>query len=622
MCGIAGLIAKKNISEQVYEQFLQASSLMHHRGPDYNKSFRYKNVLLIHYRLSIIDLDPRSHQPFSSHNQNLVTVFNGEIYNFLDLKKKYSLQTHTTSDTEVMLESFSQYGNEAVADWNGIFAMAILDKQKDTLHLIRDRFGVKPLYIYENEEVLLFASEAKVIFDWLPAMKINYDGLAQYMWYGNTISSHSIIQGVRKAAPASITSIDINKGVINTETVFWKNPGTKKQSYNINGIVDDVKILLDAAVKRQLISDVPLGVLLSGGVDSSAIVAMGSKYMDTKLDTYSVAYDFNIGGESELPRAAMIAKKYQTNHHELHIKAKNIKDTFAALVYQFDEPFADAANIPLYELAKACSTDKKVILQGDGGDEFFGGYRRYNVLDSLKFWQQASYLGHKLIPNKAWAGRMKRMSFLLNQKNDAMRMAYYLTQDVPEKSPYTILNSGAINKLELLNPFQAYYDVNNRYRDEPLVQRMLYADVAILLPNTYLEKVDKATMLCSLEARVPFLDNELTNYILQVPSKYKVRNGEKKYLLKQALKGLVPDEILYGKKRGFDVPYKQWLKTDLYDFARVTISSFPEDGLLDTKKLLHILELHKNGTGNYGPLLWKSLVLATWLSIYKSKLVY
>jgi asparagine synthase (glutamine-hydrolysing) len=346
---------------------------------------------------------------------------------------------------------------------------------------------------------------------------------------------------------------------------------------------------------------------------------LASKHVVNGLDTYSVEFDYNIGNESELPKAALVARKFKTNHHELKISARDTLEVFQELVFQYDEPFAEAANIPLYQLAKACSLDRKVILQGDGGDEIFAGYRRYNVLDWLRFWQVVSYTSQAFVPDKQWRERMRRLSFILRQ-DDPKRMAYYLTEDIPDKSPFTILSDTILERTSKADPFQTFIEINERYRSESRVQKMLFTDVIITLGHTYLEKVDKATMLSSVESRVPLLDNELTDFVLGLPSEYKIRNGEKKYLLKQAMKGILPNEILYGKKRGFDVPYNTWLRRDLNDFAKTVFNDNP--GFFNQDYLFKILSLHKDGNGNYGPLLWKSLVLASWLNIYRKKLVF
>lgn len=621
MCGIAGIISKNNIIKNRFDDFIKSSKLMIHRGPDSNDFIKHNNALLIHYRLSIIDLDIRSNQPFTSKSGQNVCVYNGEIYNFKDLIPTLDTKLRTTSDTEVMLESFEKNGEQFASKWNGFFAMAILNQNHHKITLIRDRFGIKPLYYYEDDEVIIFASEAKVIYNWLEHITISLKGLSEYLWYGNTISKETMVTNVTKFEPGTLLEIDLNN-FKKRKSKFWSNPGTKynnlKESENINNIKD----LLSKAVERQLISDVPLGILLSGGIDSSAIVALASQKSNSKLDTYSVEYDFNIGGESELKKAAMVSKMYNTNHHEMVITSKDVPDIFSALVFQYDEPFADSANIPLFQLSKACSNDKTVILQGDGGDEIFAGYRRYNIMDWLSFWKHTSTLAYKFINKDRLKERMKRMSFVLNQKDNGLRMAYFLTQNVPYIDPYNIFSSEYKSKLLNQNPFLSYQDINTKYANENLVQRLLYADTEILLPHKYLDKVDKATMLTSVESRVPFLDNDLTDYVLSLPSDLKVKNGQKKYLLKKALDGLVPNVILYGKKRGFDVPYKEWLRTNLFDFAYSTFEDNTFNEVLNTNQLLKLLVEHKKGKIDHGPILWKSLVLVEWLRFYKNKLMF
>ncbi len=618
MCGIAGLVGKKGLSQEIKSRFIKSSRLMDHRGPDAFGTFDDEKVLLIHLRLSIIDLDARSNQPFKVDNPTAVGIFNGELYNFKDLKKKYSIETTTHSDTEVLIKSFLQYGVAAVEEWNGIVATAIYDIRSGKLSLIRDRYGVKPMYIYEDDEYIAFSSEAKVILDWLKEFSLCEKGISQYLWYGNTIDGETMIKGLRKQTPATIITITTQEFIGLKEAVYWKNPGTNHSLRNEQEIVNELKKKVESAVERQLVADVPIGVLLSGGIDSSALVAYASRSI-SNLDTYSVFYDYNLGGKSEIEKARLISRKFGTNFNELKISAKNIIDDFDTLIFQFDEPFADPASIPLYQLAKECSHDKKVILQGDGGDEFFAGYRRYNILSNIHFWKTASNISSLFIQGQ-YKERMKRLAYVLNQKSDAQIMAQFLTQEVPFKSPYSILNKNFRFKIESKNPFEPYDKMNNLFKDENIVQKMLYTDVQILLPNTFLEKVDKATMKCSIEARVPFLDHELTSFALSLPSKYKVRSGEKKYLLKKALRGIVPDSILDAPKRGFDVPYNHWLKSDLFDYAMNSFDSKNIDTWLDTDYLKNLLLFHKSGEKNYAPQLWKSIILAKWLNRYSHKI--
>jgi asparagine synthase (glutamine-hydrolysing) len=621
MCGISGLISKRNIPESRFNDFIKSSDLMNHRGPDYKGVFRENEVLLVHYRLSIIDLDKRSNQPFFSKNKNLVTVYNGEIYNYKELAKKHSITQTTTSDTEILTEMFDKGGKEIVNEWNGIFACAIYDRAKMKIHFMRDRLGVKPLYIYEDESVIAFSSEAKVIMDWLPNFKLNKDALAQFIWFGNTTGLKTHAQDLNKQAPGTITTINFNKSFKEKEQfTFWSLKEVEEISISEPEAIQKTEYLLEQSVKRQLVADVPVGVLLSGGIDSSSIVAFASKYYSGKLDTYSVEFDYNIGGKSELEKAAKVAKRYNTNHHELLVDTKDVVTTFKELVIQYDEPFADAASIPLYQLSLACSKDKRVILQGDGGDELFAGYRRYNVMQSYWFWKLSSK-AYPFIPSNRWKERMKRIDFVLNKNEGADMLAYYLTEEVPYKHPFNIFTHDFRESLNNVNWKEDYQNFHSKYKNLDRVQNLLYADVEIILPNRFLEKVDKATMLASMEARVPFLDNDLAQFAFSLPSSLKVRKGSKKYLLKKAMENHVPHEILYGPKRGFDVPIREWLRTDLYNFAREVFSSLNFD-ILNKEVLLQLLEDHKNRKADYSSTLWKSLVLGHWLEHYKDKIIF
>jgi asparagine synthase (glutamine-hydrolysing) len=618
MCGIAGLISKKNIPESRFDDFVKSSELMNHRGPDFRGVERFQNVLLIHYRLSILDLNPRSNQPFHTSNGRYSATYNGEIYNFHEIKSKYKIETQTTSDTEVMLESFALSEGNDLASWNGIFAMAILDKEDLKIHFIRDRFGVKPLYVFEDDEIIAFSSEAKVILDWLDGFKINKKVLSQFIWFGNKTGSDSFVEGLRTIQPGTHITYSLLSPKIITQKTFWSINDVQTINPTVEEAAKHTRILLEKAIERQLVSDTSIGVLLSGGIDSSCIVAFGSKHYEQKLDTYSVDYDFNIGNQSELKKAASIAKLFGTNHHEFQVTSTNTKDIFKELVFQYDEPFADPAMIPLYQLAKVCSASKRVILQGDGGDEFFAGYRRYNVIDKFAFWKFASSL-YPVLPYKSWRERMKRVSFILNQNNIGKMFAYYLSEEVPYKSPYRVFSKEYSYQISTYNWSEDYEKACVRFSSHDKVQELLFVDTEILLPNRYLEKVDKATMLNSIEARVPFLENDLTQYALSLPSSIKVRNGEKKFVLKKSLEGIIPNEILYGPKVGFSVPFRNWLKGDLYDFA---IDSFKENptGILNTEALIDLMHINKSGKADYSGLLWKSLVLSHWLKIYSSKI--
>lgn len=622
MCGIAGLIVK-NIENYDFTKFKNSTKLMSHRGPDNFGEYYDKNVALFHYRLSILDLDKRSNQPFFNEASDKTIVYNGEIYNYKDLAHQYNFNLHTTSDTEVILKTIDAKGMNSLPEWNGIFAFALHDKKNNSVTLARDRFGVKPLYVYENDSFIAFASEAKVILNWLDSFSINLQCLSEYIWYGNTLSNPTLINNLSKLSPGSYTTIDLNS-FTSEKKEFWTisskiRPNTE-DSFETS--VTKTRSLLENAVKTQLVSDVPIGIFLSGGIDSSAITAFASKYVSGKLNTYSVEYDFNVGQGSELAKAKLIAKKFNTNHHELKVESNNIIEDFESLVYQYDEPFADSANFPLYLLAKQCKNDMTVVLQGDGGDELFAGYRRYKLLGNLMLWKYNSIILSKILPDKFLRYRAKRMAFTLQQESDALRMALLMTQTTPGDMPDKIFNSEIQKKLLHQSPFKTYEEKNEQFVNEDLAQRMLYTDFEILLPHTYLEKVDKATMLMSIEARVPFLDNNLTDYVLSLPAKYKIKRGINKYLLKKSLNGIIPNEILNAPKQGFNTPTGTWLQTSLYEYAKSKFSSLSDNGFLNKNYLLELLDEHRNKVKNHNMILWRALVLVAWLDIYKNKLIF
>ena len=622
MCGIAGLIVK-NIENYDFTKFRNSTKLMSHRGPDNFGEYYDTNVALFHYRLSILDLDKRSNQPFFNESADKTIVYNGEIYNYKDLAHQYNFNLHTTSDTEVILKTIDAKGMNSLPEWNGIFAFALHDKKNNSVTLARDRFGVKPLYVYENDSFIAFASEAKVILKWLDSFSINLQCLSEYIWYGNTLSNPTLINNLNKLSPGSYTTIDLNN-FTSKKKEFWSissqiHPNTED---TLETSVTKTKSLLENAVKTQLVSDVPIGIFLSGGIDSSAITAFASKYVSGKLNTYSVEYDFNVGEGSELAKAKSVAKKFNTNHHELKVESHNIIEDFESLVFQYDEPFADSANFPLYLLAKQCSNDMTVVLQGDGGDELFAGYRRYKLLGNLTFWRYNSVLLSKLLPDKFLRYRAKRMANTLEQKSDSLRMALLMTQTTTMDMPDKIFNSEIQKKLLLQSPFKTYEEKNEQFIKEDLAQRMLYTDFEVLLPHTYLEKVDKATMLMSIEARVPFLDNNLTDYVLSLPAKYKIKRGINKYLLKKCLQGIIPNEILNAPKQGFNTPTGTWLQTSLYEYAKSKFNSLSDNGFLNKNYLLELLEEHRNKVKNHNMILWRALVLVAWLDIYKDKLIF
>lgn len=619
MCGICGFAG----GQTTIEKALKTLELIKHRGPDASDYFLEENIFLGHVRLAIIDLSEAANQPMMSMDNRFVIIFNGEIYNFKQLRKRLigiGIKFRTDSDTEVIANGFSAWGKDLFERLNGIFSIAIWDKYSDQLLLARDRFGVKPLYYSFRDQELTFGSEIKALLEFHPSARINQQAFREFLDYGNPLGTQTLFENISEVSPGTI--LTFTKGGELTEFQFWDINATTAVDVVDSEAIERTAELLENGVKRQLVSDVPIGVFLSGGIDSSLITAFASKhYQGKKLTTYTAAFDFDIG-VNELDVARRVANHFETDHHELFIEGKNLPQTLNDLIFHHDSPFSDAANIPLYLLTKQLDNSVKVILQGDGGDEFFAGYRRYQLLENFgnglkrKLFKTLNPMSKSL---QILPSRVRRMMSALGSKDDIELMALLLTVDTKERSTFNALNKPFQKSLQLFDPYQWYRKIDKASSAEGLTQRMLYIDTQTILPRTFLEKVDKSTMANAIEVRIPLLDNDLTDYVLRLPAHQKIRNGEKKWLLKKALRGIVPDFVLDGKKTGFGVPYENWIKGPLYEMYQDSISSkeFNDLELFNRPTLDKYMKEHKEGKENNGFILWKVFQFALWTSKYK-----
>jgi asparagine synthase (glutamine-hydrolysing) len=446
---------------------------------------------------------------------------------------------------------------------------------------------------------------------------MNWTALAQYLYYGNTVGEHTFFDGLHKLLSAHRLTVERNGCKVEP---YWKVEDIKPVGDDVEQATLHVRELMDQAVERHLISDVPVGVFLSGGVDSSSVTAIAARHYQGRLKTYSVGFDVE-GGIDELPKARLVARKFGTEHEELRLIGKNMPDVIERIVRCHDEPFGDSANLPLYLLCEALKGSVKVILQGDGGDEIFAGYRRYNVLSFERFWRTVSRPAMS-IASLVFHGptyyRATRFFRAMIDPDPAMRMALLMTEEPYDDPPTRVLSPDALQTIEKLDPFQRYREFYQRLRSFDAVQRMLYTDTQILLPDLFLEKVDRATMAHSIEVRVPFLDNEMAEYVMGLPASMKVKRGQKKWILRRAMRGIVPDEILDGPKTGFGVPFKDWLGGSLADYMKSVLldPAVRSWGLFDQAVLERTIEEHLAGTRNNGFLLYKLLNLALWRRFY------
>jgi asparagine synthase (glutamine-hydrolysing) len=608
MCGICGYISKNNINIEAMNNSIS------HRGPDNQGVFKTKEIGLGHTRLSILDLSDESNQPMVSRNGRYTLVYNGEVYNFLDLKEELlslGVIFEKESDTEVVLEGFNYWGIELFEKLNGMFAFSIYDKDLDKLYIVRDRFGVKPLYYYHKNQDFIFGSEIKsILASDIVEKKLCYQGLYEYLHFATTLGESTFYRDIKKLEPGHYIEFDINNREFDIKK-YRLNYEVSPCDDSLEEAIKKTKELFENAVKRQLVSDVPVGIFLSGGVDSTAITAYATKHYKGKVKTFSAGFDFD-KGVNELPNAQFIANHFGTEHKELHISGDNIVSILEDVNHHFDQPFGDAANIALYLMTKELKGEEKVILQGDGGDELFAGYHRYIRLHHYKTYKAISKclpLIKQVIPKSSSKYKGLRFLFALNQKNSGDEMAYILSQEMFDEDPADYFSDEVKSKLQDVDPFKRYKHFYNKFKDLDPVNRALYTDMNIILPDLYFEKVDRATMANSLEVRVPFLDNDLADYAMSLPSKYKVRGKEKKYLLKKAFEGVVPDKILYGPKQGFGVPFQYWLKSSMKDFMLENMRS----SIIYNKKIELLMQEHISGDKDNGYILWKLLNLVLWL---------
>lgn len=627
MCGIVGIYNKNKFPTEDRISFM--CDTLSHRGPDDKGTYINQSIALGQRRLSIIDLSPAGHQPMSSADGEITLVFNGELYNHLDIRDEmsaFNFQYKGSSDTETLINAYKVWGYDAFKKLNGIFGIAIHDKTKNTLVIARDRFGVKPLYYYNDHDSLFLGSEIKAILSQGIKPVLNYESLHEFMYYGYATKEKTMYKGIKKLLPGYILEVNCLTGEIVKNEPFWKHEDMLPENFDIGEqeAINSTKSLLENAVKRQLISDVPVGVFLSGGIDSSAVTAFASKHYGGKLNSFSAGFDFN-DGHDELPMAKKLAHQYGTDHHEIYIEGNNMKDTIIKMVHHHDEPFSDAANIPLFLMTQMVKDTCKVILQGDGGDEIFAGYPRYHILEKSNLYKYG-ILGANLIKPvlpKSIKNRVERFYPVFAEKDNGRMLAKMLTVESEEQDPRNVFNKSFSGKMNNYNPFSFYEELNKRFSNlTGLPQKMLWIDTLIILPDQFLEKVDKSTMASGVEVRVPFLDNELTAFAMSLPGAMKVKNGVKKYLLKKALSGIVPDEVLYGPKKGFGVPYSNWIKGPLFEFmlSRIKSPYVQQLGILDYPHIDRLISEHKNNITDHGFILWKLLNLCIWIEDYKIEL--
>ncbi|HEU4597997.1 MAG TPA: asparagine synthase (glutamine-hydrolyzing) [Pyrinomonadaceae bacterium] len=619
MCGIAGFVGDVDAlaggeRRDVLERMCRVIA---HRGPDDQGTLVEGGAALGMRRLSIIDL-AGGHQPLSGCDPSLSIVFNGEIYNYRELRRELEARGHafkTDSDTETIVHAFEEYGPSCVEHLRGMFAFALWDARRRSLFVARDRVGKKPLYYTVTARgTLVFGSELKSLLVHPEVEReIDPSALDAYLTYGYIPDPLSIFRGVEKLPPGChLTFAD---GRTHVEQ-YWDFRFEESKERREEDYLDELRALLDESVRIRLVADVPLGAFLSGGVDSSTVVGLMARHTERPVKTFSIG--FNEDSYNELKYARVAAKHFGTEHHEF-VVTPDICAVVDELVWHFDEPFADSSSIPTYMVSKLAREHVKVVLSGDGGDELFAGYTRY-VIDRRRS-------GFARLPRFVREGLMQRAARRLPHGARGRNFIHDVAFDgldryIESVSVFTRLNKSALYTEDFrrqLNggaarPAEMFRAHAARSGSSDPLDALLYLDSKTYLPGDILTKVDRMSMAASLEARVPLLDHKLIEFVTRVPASLKMRGLETKYLLKRAVRDLVPPEILDRPKQGFGVPIEQWINQQLRERVRGTLMEplARQRGFAEPRYVELLFDEHERGRRDHSTELWALFVLELW----------
>lgn len=635
MCGIAGIWRFGGERETVLTaEGKRMIDVLSHRGPDDEGLWAdgARGVFLGQRRLSIVDLSPAGHQPMGSACGRYVITYNGEVYNSVELRQELAhrnIAWRGHSDTETMLEAIAAWGVEAaVAKFIGMFAFALWDRAEDRLYLGRDRFGIKPLYWTVQQGCLLFGSELKALTaSRFCSARVDARALASYMRFAYVPAPMTIYEGIHKLEPARILAIRGPTEMAMTQ--YWnlraiaaRGLSAPRQDLDDDTAVESLDALLRDAVRRRMIADVPLGAFLSGGIDSSAVVAMMQAQSAKPIQTFTIGFDE--AGYDESAHAQAVAAHLGTDHTELRLSPAEAQAVIPDLPAMYDEPFADSSQIPTFLVSRLARSKVIVSLSGDGGDELFAGYGRYQWAESVVGSMGAlpGVVGRVLgctagaVPGAVWDRALR----LVGIRNGGARVRNMLDL-LDMRDPDQVIRSAMSTwrRPEEVVPAAAEYRTllwdRTMAGDFPqLTERMQVADSLTYLPDDILTKVDRASMAVGLEARVPLIDHRVAEFAFTLPARFRVRGAESKWILRQVLYKYVPKPLIDRPKMGFGVPIGQWLRGPLRDWSETLLAerALEKDGLLAAAPIRVAWQQHLAGTHDWTPRLWTVLMYQSW----------
>ncbi len=618
MCGICGIFEyerREPFSRQLIERM---SETLLHRGPDDGGFYLGEGVGFGFRRLSIIDVQG-GHQPIGNEDGSIWVMLNGEIYNYLELRQEMESKGHkfaTRSDTETIVHLYEEYGEDCIARLRGMFAIALWDSRRRRLLLARDRVGKKPLFYAKDGKRILFGSELKALLAGNNFSRdVDPQALSDYFSLGYVPAPKTIYRAVRKIQPGHYLVVE--RGTLR-EASYWDLSFAETDNFSEEEWCERIRHALYEATRIRLMSDVPLGAFLSGGIDSSAVVATMSQLMNRPTTTCSIGFEEREYNEADYAR--QVSQQFRTDHHEEIVRpdAASIVDKLA---WHFDEPFADSSAIPTYYVSSVARREVTVALGGDGGDENLAGYRRY-VFDQIEnrlrrfaplALRQTVFgpLG-RLYPAMAWAPQVFRAKATFQSLSRGPLEGYFNSVSIfrPHEKPrlFTSAFHGVLGGYDSIEVLRQHYD---RAGTTDQLSRIQYVDIKTYLPDDILTKVDRMSMAVSLEVRAPLLDHHFMEMVARMPSSLKLRGRETKYIFKKALSPILPQDILYRPKQGFAVPLDRWFRNELKEMAQATIFG-TDDGILDRGYLKKIWNQHQNKSFDRSAYLWAVLMFRKW----------
>ncbi|AEV34322.1 asparagine synthase, glutamine-hydrolyzing [Owenweeksia hongkongensis DSM 17368] len=630
MCGIAGFCDfTKSLDKSVLSKMTDE---IKHRGPDSSGNELYElrnaNVGFGHRRLSILDLSEAGNQPM--HKGSLSIIFNGEIYNFQTIKSELELKGHTfksNSDTEVVLAAYVEYGMGALEKFIGMFSFAIFDRDKSKVFLVRDRVGVKPLFVFQNEKAIIFGSELKSFHkNALFEKKLDTDSLALYLKYNYVPAPHCIFKNTKKLQPGHYIEINLDNREIN-EVKYWDviddAYNQPKLDVSYKDAVNETEKILDSAFNYRMVADVPVGVFLSGGYDSTAVAALVQKNRKEKVKTFTIG--FKEAQYNEAEEAKKIARHLGTDHTELYCTPNEARDILSSIPDIYDEPFADNSVVPTILVCKLASESVKVVLSGDGGDEIFAGYGKFkqaiNFTNNIPNWLQSTLAGGMSLINP------EKIPYLSGKYNFPSRYEKMINI-WKSHSPYVAMKNissfitdaevGRLLNIEWKEKF-TYFDIAPLLNDSnDDLNKLLAIDYRTFLMDNNLVKVDRASMSVSIEGREPFLDQRIIEYVGRLPSEYKIREGRTKALLKDVVHRYVPKEMMDRPKMPFIAPLTIWFRKEMKDLLidHLSEESLVRHGLFNIQEVIKLRDSYLSGKPVSHQKVWNILLFQIWYDRY------